>query len=410
MKLAPKYLFCLVSLVPLVFSSCGKGDGPTDSPNSNRAPDAPSAPAGRTLIAVNTAVSLSSVATDPDGDSVSISFSWGDGAQTISARGASGSSLSASHTYTSLGSYRVYARAVDKQGASSDSSTPTRVNIVEPQPTIPSRPAGPDTIFQSQLYTYSTSAVNPVGDSLYIVFDWGDGEKTATGYDSSYAIFTQSHAYYSAGTYTITATSRDAAGQTSGASAPRTPVVFNRSPFPPATPFGQNSAIVDEQLTVYSWAADPDLDLISLEFFWGDGHSTVTPSAKSGAIFSAVHDYDDTGSFQIRAVARDVDGNVSDTSDSFVALIPNYPIIDATIALGAVTPKYMNLRKGYSVRWRNLDLNTHRLTSTEPGGFTSGLIKSLESVVVTFDSSGLFHFYCLTHPSDTGEQGIIAVQ
>ncbi|MCH9032337.1 MAG: hypothetical protein IIB00_08780, partial [candidate division Zixibacteria bacterium] len=92
------------------------------NPVTNDKPNPPAAPNGDDLRVIGFPLELSSFATDPERDSIRLTFLWGDGAETVTALGASGDTLSAAHSYSTLGSYRVYVTATDQSGRVSDSS------------------------------------------------------------------------------------------------------------------------------------------------------------------------------------------------------------------------------------------------------------------------------------------------
>jgi hypothetical protein len=90
----------------------------------NHAPDTPSVPTGPTSCAVGVEYTFSSSATDPDGDSVSIRFDWGDGdTSEWSPCVAGGDTVSMEHSWTSYASHGVKAQARDRRGATSSWSS-----------------------------------------------------------------------------------------------------------------------------------------------------------------------------------------------------------------------------------------------------------------------------------------------
>lgn len=71
-------------------------------------------------------------------------------------------------------------------------------------PLPPSIPTGPTSGYTSTLYNYTTSTINPSGNPLYYLFDWGDG--TDSGWIGPYASgtpVTASHAWTLGGTYNV---------------------------------------------------------------------------------------------------------------------------------------------------------------------------------------------------------------
>jgi hypothetical protein len=95
----------------------------------NRAPNTPSTPSGPPCGYADTSYSCSTNTTDPDGDNVRYQFDWGEGSTTTTGWYVSGSTASASHTWSSLGTYYVKGRAQDSYGAWSGWSSNLTVTI-----------------------------------------------------------------------------------------------------------------------------------------------------------------------------------------------------------------------------------------------------------------------------------------
>lgn len=90
---------------------------------------------------------------DPDNDRVKIHISWGDGSPTWdSGLRSSGSTVSCSHSYGSVGTYNLYTTVFDEHGASS-SVRHVQVNINEVVPSTPPPPTvtanGPTSVYIS---------------------------------------------------------------------------------------------------------------------------------------------------------------------------------------------------------------------------------------------------------------------
>ena len=86
----------------------------------NNSPQVPFYPSGPDSGIVNVRYYFSSLASDPDNDSISIRFSWGDGDTSgWSSLVASGETVKLSHSWSNPGAYYVKAQAKDEQGATS---------------------------------------------------------------------------------------------------------------------------------------------------------------------------------------------------------------------------------------------------------------------------------------------------
>jgi hypothetical protein len=99
---------------------------------ANRAPTTPSKPSGPTTGTPGTSYSYSTSATDPDGNQVKYTFDWGDGTTSVTSLVNSGTTESASHSWSAAGTYTAKAMATDSIGATSGWSSATIVTISTP--------------------------------------------------------------------------------------------------------------------------------------------------------------------------------------------------------------------------------------------------------------------------------------
>jgi len=133
---------------------------------------------------------------------VKYTFDWGDGTASTTSLVSSGTTASASHSWTiapgTRNVFNVSAKATDENGMDSVWSKPQPVIIVAEKenhpPTIPAVPSGPVSCTSGMSYTFSTSSIDPDGDSIKYIFDWGDGS-TETGYFPSGQVVTASHSW-----------------------------------------------------------------------------------------------------------------------------------------------------------------------------------------------------------------------
>ena len=99
---------------------------------ANSAPAIPSIPSGPTSGNPGKSYSYTTSATDPNGDQVKYIFSWGDGTTTTTGLVDSGTAASASHIWSTAGTYLVKARSRDSKGATSALSGSLAVKIAAP--------------------------------------------------------------------------------------------------------------------------------------------------------------------------------------------------------------------------------------------------------------------------------------
>jgi len=89
-------------------------------------------------------------------------------------------------------------------------------------PSTPEAPDGPNSGSVSVKYTYTATSIDPEGDQILYMFDWGDGNLSGwIGPFDSGAVGSTNHSWTQAGTYEIKVKARDMLGATSNWSQPR---------------------------------------------------------------------------------------------------------------------------------------------------------------------------------------------
>ena len=177
-------------------------------------PSQPTKPSGDAFGIWHQEYSYTSSATDPDGDQISYLFDWGDGSNSgWLGPYPSGTTATASHTWTDLGTYNVTVKARDVWGATSPVSEPLLVTITDNTP--PNKPSitGPTNIKPFVSYTYTFSGTDDQDQDLLYEIDWGDGNGAAgIGPYQSGEEFTLSHTWNARKTYQIKTRTTDTAG------------------------------------------------------------------------------------------------------------------------------------------------------------------------------------------------------
>jgi PKD domain-containing protein len=154
-------------------------------------------PDGKAALPVTAPVKLTA---QPDNvaknEKVSYTWTFGDGA--------TGSGADVEHTYASYGYYEVVVTARDAQGQQARATVTLNVLPPAPQAVIKAT--------QDRAYSYMLSAdgTGSKGAGLHYFWDFGDGHVSDSGDDRQ-----ASHLYLAAGTYTLTLTVVDVAGQQS---------------------------------------------------------------------------------------------------------------------------------------------------------------------------------------------------
>jgi hypothetical protein len=304
-------------------SSSGWSSGLTVYVKSSLPPSTPSKPSGATTAIAGSSYSYSTSATDPEGDRVKYTFSWGDGSSSVTDLVPSGTIAGASHTWNSAGMYLVKALATDSIGSSSGWSSALAVTVSPNKPpSAPSMPSGSAEAFAGSSYEYTVDAKDPEGDQVKYTFSWGDGSSSVTGPVPSGTSAGASHAWSKAGTYRIRAVATDSKGAASGWSgALSVTVISNKPPGAPGKPVGLASAAAGSSCVYTVMAKDPDGDRVKYTFDWGDGTKSVTTYFLSGKDASVSHNWRKAGTYLVKAMTTDSQGASSGWSSALAVTV-----------------------------------------------------------------------------------------
>jgi hypothetical protein len=305
---------------------------------------------------------------DPDGDPLSYSWDFGDGA--------TGTGPTPSHAYASLGVFTV--SLVVSDGALSSPPAATQVTISNQPPVA--HAGGPYSGTRTQPVVFSgAGSTDPDGDPLTYAWSFGDG---AVG--SGVA---PSHTYTSLGSFTVSLVVND--GTASSAPATSTVTITNLLPAavltsPPAGSVFHAPAAVP----LAADAADPDGSVALVEFFAGSvkvGEDAIPPYAvlwsgvAPGAYVLTARVTDDSGGTAVSAPVTILvnappavslsspDPNASFVAPATVPLEANAFDLDGTIAqveflangssLGIVTTS------PYRLTWSNVAAGAYNVTA-----------------------------------------------
>ncbi len=182
----------------------------------NQAPEAPSAPTSPSTGAVGTSYSFTTNTTDPDGDKIRYGWDWtgDDIIDEWTGFYESGVPVTLSHMYSAEGTYHVKVVAEDEHGAQSGFS-PSKTIVITGNnpPNKPSMPTGPIYGRIGITYSYTSLAIDPDGDNLEYLFDWGDGSDSGwIGPYNSGDAATVSHTWNTRGTFPVKVKARDSYG------------------------------------------------------------------------------------------------------------------------------------------------------------------------------------------------------
>jgi len=172
-------------------------------------------PMGRDSCFTDTIYTFTTIAADPDDDSVAVRFDWGDSTfSDWSVQVASGDTVALTHAWPDTGTYQVSAQARDEALLTSGLSTALAVRVVvaRPAPDAPQEPGGPDRGWQDSSYTFGIFVPFSETISVAIRFCWGDGDTTDwSSFASPGDSVKRSHIWSVPDTYAVTAQVKDTA-------------------------------------------------------------------------------------------------------------------------------------------------------------------------------------------------------
>ena len=97
--------------------------------------------------------------------------------------------------------------------------------------------------------------------------------------------------------------------------------IINKPPNIPCKPDGPTSGYTDTSYTYSTCTTDPDGDDIYYIFDWDDGSTTTIGPYPSGVMVSASHTWSSEGTYNVRVRAKDINGLLSDWSESLMVTI-----------------------------------------------------------------------------------------
>ncbi|MBS3817693.1 MAG: PKD domain-containing protein, partial [Candidatus Thermoplasmatota archaeon] len=253
----------------------------TTTTEFNTAPDEPTNPSpadGATGVSTNTSLSVD--VSDPDGDSIDVSFYWNDGTHIETVSGvSSGSTVTTSTLSLNSGTtYQWYAVADDGQATNQSDTWSFTTNYAPDVPTNPSPADGATGVSTDP--TLSVDVSDPDGDSMDVSFYNASDDSlinTDSGVaDGGTASVTWSDLSYNT-TYDWYAVADDGqATNSSGTWSFTTIDEINRAPDAPTDPSPQDGAAdVTLNPTLSVNVSDPDEDSMDVVFYDASNDSSI---------------------------------------------------------------------------------------------------------------------------------------
>lgn len=189
-------------------------------------------------------------------------------------------------------------------------------------PMVPLTPLGPASGQINITYHFSTSTYDPDEDSISYQFDWEGGDTSAwSDFVPSGVSFTMAKSWAAIGNYTVKARAKDNKDAISDWSNGQSIDIVlyippNNAPYIPSKPDGPESGIPDSIYSFTTSTNDPDHDLVSYQFAWGDGDtSNWSDFAASGNSAVVSKSWSETNIYSVKARAKDTLGAISNWSE-----------------------------------------------------------------------------------------------
>lgn len=191
-------------------------------------------------------------------------------------------------------------------------------------PLIPEKPTGNVHFEVNEIGKFKSVTYEPDADNIYYMCDWGDGNTSSwLGPFESNIVVNFSYQWHNPSTYYVKVKAKDEFGYESSWSDELK--VFVRTK-PPSKPIinGSLNGEYGENYEYTFTSIDPEDEMISYLIRWGDGDDTdwIGPYS-SGEGVCIEHQYEEEGSYLIRARAKDETGATSDWASLEVTMPKN---------------------------------------------------------------------------------------
>jgi len=205
------------------------------------------------------------------------------------------------------------------------------MGVVSLPPETPTKPDGPGEWTIDEEATFTSTTTDPEEDSIYFLFDWGDG--TDSGWVGPYASGQTAEASYSwaeLGEYEIKVMAKDVYNaQSEWSESAFISIVPNNPPNKPIIAGPKNG----KPKTGYTYtiiADDTEGHDIYYIVMWGDGSNTgwIGPYS-SGEEIEVGHAWGESGSYTIKARAKDICGDKSDWGTFEISMSKNKVYINS---------------------------------------------------------------------------------
>ena len=181
-------------------------------------------------------------------------------------------------------------------------------------PATPTKPSGPDIWTINVETTFSSTTTDPEGESIFYLFDWGDGTNSGwIGPYNSGQAGSAAHTWINLGQFNVKAIARDSYNVQSGWSESATITIIENSPPAKPTISGPSTGKPGKTINFNFSSTDPEGNDLYYFVYWGDGdYEDWDGPYTSGEEATLGHSWSKAGVYTITAKAMDEYGAKSE--------------------------------------------------------------------------------------------------
>lgn len=176
-------------------------------------------------------------------------------------------------------------------------------------PTVPMAPLGPDTLGQHQPGRFELHTTTERVERIRYVAYWGDNATDSSSFVRAGDTVELTHAWSDTGIFSVRCRAQTEAGDLSDPSSSHPVVICNLAPETPVAVFGPYQVKVDSAAEFLTVSIDPENDLLTYTFAWGDGDTVTAPGYASGDTARMLHAWSAPGQYEVRSMAADPAGH-----------------------------------------------------------------------------------------------------
>lgn len=182
-------------------------------------------------------------------------------------------------------------------------------------------PLGPDTLGQREAGRFAFYSMTERAERVRYIALWGDNATDSSGFLRAGDTVELTHAWSDTGAFSVLCRAQTEAGKLSDFSPAHLVFVRNYAPLTPAGVLGPDTVRTDSAAELRTVTTDPEADIITYAFAWGDGDTVTAPGYASGDTARMLHAWSSPGEYQVRTIASDAAGHESHWSPPHAVVV-----------------------------------------------------------------------------------------